>query len=65
MCPTRAMTETDASERDALLMVKADVCIGCGVCASNCPEGAIQMRRVRHELPPETGADWVKKLLAG
>ncbi len=28
-------------------------CIGCGICAINCPENAIMMSKVRDSLPPE------------
>jgi len=38
MCPIEVMSlgEDDAGER---IMINRDFCIGCGVCAVNCPPG--------------------------
>lgn len=44
VCPTGA-TDTENS------IIDVDKCIGCGVCASACPSGAISMVPV--ELPPQ------------
>ncbi|MFX1374778.1 MAG: ATP-binding protein [Promethearchaeota archaeon] len=41
--------KTDLS--DERMKVREDLCIGCGVCAANCPNSAIKMVKVRNEHP--------------
>ncbi|MHA2038149.1 MAG: 4Fe-4S dicluster domain-containing protein [Promethearchaeota archaeon] len=31
------------------------MCIGCGICAANCPNDAIKMKKVRDNIPPDKG----------
>lgn len=40
VCPTRALSWNDGSE---VIVVNADACIGCGLCAARCPYGAISV----------------------
>ncbi|MHA1265905.1 MAG: 4Fe-4S binding protein [Candidatus Helarchaeota archaeon] len=41
---------------DNFVYVMLDRCIGCGICATNCPQHAISLKKVRSELPEETAA---------
>ncbi|OPZ76907.1 MAG: Ferredoxin-2 [Alphaproteobacteria bacterium ADurb.Bin438] len=38
VCPVDAFRESDDSE---MLVISPEVCIDCGVCIAECPEGAI------------------------
>ena len=35
------------------MVLREDKCIGCGICAVNCPNDAIKMMKVRDIEPPE------------
>ncbi len=55
-CPQKAIyhkfpVKSDSS--DEQMVVRDEICIGCGVCAINCPENAIKMVKVRDNIPPE------------
>ena len=34
--------------------INLEDCIGCGVCASNCPEGTIHLSKTNDFIPPKT-----------
>ncbi|NVM56313.1 MAG: 4Fe-4S binding protein, partial [Candidatus Helarchaeota archaeon] len=50
MCPMEAISHP-AGEDD--LIFNSGFCIGCGICAANCPENAISMVKVR-DVPPRS-----------
>ena len=55
-CPVDAIyhrwpLESDSS--DEKMVLREDKCIGCGICAVNCPKEAIKMMKVRDIEPPE------------
>jgi Pyruvate/2-oxoacid:ferredoxin oxidoreductase delta subunit len=39
---------------DSKMLLHASQCVGCGLCASHCPEDAIQMIKIRDYLPAKT-----------
>ncbi len=41
---------------DNFVYIAEDKCIGCGVCASNCPHNAITLKKVRSHVPEKTAA---------
>jgi Fe-S-cluster-containing hydrogenase component 2 len=48
---------------DEYPMVKEEVCIGCGVCASVCPEEAWEMARKESiTIPPANPAEKFKRI---
>lgn len=46
---------------DNMIITREDLCIGCGVCASNCPEGAITLVKVRDIVPVKSQAEMEQK----
>jgi len=36
------------------IMIERDFCIGCGVCAANCPEEAISLKKTSDNIPVES-----------
>ena len=50
LCPMEAI---DCSEEgsDNKMTISLEDCIGCGVCASNCPQNAITLRKIRNIAP--------------
>lgn len=47
------------------LIVREDACIGCGVCASNCPAVAIKLERVRNNEPAKSLQEGVLRMFSG
>jgi len=55
ICPTQAMfhhypVKDDLT--DDFIEIIEEQCIGCGVCASNCPQDSITMIKIRDNVPP-------------
>lgn len=62
ICPVKAIVhylghgESDSSEKTIVL---EDRCIGCGLCASHCPQDAIILKKVQNFIPePTLGKTW-------
>jgi len=36
------------------IMIDRDFCIGCGVCAANCPEEVISLKKTSDNIPVES-----------
>ena len=36
------------------ISIDLDGCLGCGLCASNCPEEAISLEKVRNHIPRQS-----------
>ena len=47
------------------IIVREDVCIGCGICASNCPTDAINLKKVRNSRPADNFMDAAMKMFQG
>jgi len=59
MCPTGAIFHHPPHKDDLsdnFVYVTLDRCIGCGVCATNCPHNAIILKKIRTQIPEETAA---------
>lgn len=50
---------------DDRIVVREDQCAGCGVCASNCPQDAMNLKKVRDSKPADSFLDGVMKMMAG
>ncbi|MHA1145956.1 MAG: 4Fe-4S binding protein [Candidatus Helarchaeota archaeon] len=58
ICPTKAIWHyMPHEEYEEEWRVDEDRCIGCGVCASNCPANKIDLVKVRNEIPEESVAE--------
>ncbi|MHA1299700.1 MAG: ATP-binding protein [Candidatus Helarchaeota archaeon] len=58
ICPTKAITHHMAHESyEEKFTVNPEFCIGCGVCASNCPTKKIDLKKIRNEIPEESVAE--------
>ncbi len=61
LCQMKAL-----SFQDDLLTINLDRCIGCGVCAANCPEGAISLKKHEKETtPPQTMEETYARIMSG
>jgi len=58
----KAGEKEDKSEDRVL--VREDVCIGCGICASNCPTGAMNLKKIRDEKPAKTFTEALTKMMS-
>jgi len=55
-CPKEAIYHKFQNEYDSSneqMVLKEELCIGCGICAANCPNDAIKMVKVRDNVPPD------------
>ena len=50
---------------DDMMMIRLNRCIGCGVCASNCPSDAINLKKVRNIIPDQNQTQLMENLAAG
>ena len=53
------------SKAEDKIVVREDVCIGCGICASNCPQEAINLKKIRDEKPAKNFIEVVQKMMTG
>lgn len=51
ICPVATIEHIDDSDEEKIV-IGLNSCLGCGLCASNCPEGAISLEKVRNDMPP-------------
>ena len=56
------MGEKEDKSEDRIL-IREDVCIGCGVCASNCPSEAIYLKKVHDQQPAGSFVEAVMRMM--
>jgi len=61
ICPMEAIGHIHEEAQNHIVITLED-CIGCGVCASNCPEGAIRLEKVREVEPVKGDLGVLKEL---
>ncbi|MHA1804079.1 MAG: 4Fe-4S binding protein [Promethearchaeota archaeon] len=64
MCPMEAIYHHwphEADLSDNMIIIRKEVCIGCGICASNCPSNAIVLEKVRNYIPVINQAELTEK----
>ncbi|MHA1915850.1 MAG: ATP-binding protein [Promethearchaeota archaeon] len=53
ICPTGIIEHIDDEDGEKITF-NLDECLGCGLCASNCPEEAISLEKVRSDIPRQS-----------
>lgn len=53
ICPVAIIEHTEDSDGEKIIM-NLDECLGCGLCASNCPKEAITLEKARNEIPRQS-----------
>lgn len=63
ICPMGALSvsESDSIEDNGQVHFNLDKCIGCGLCASNCPQEAISLEKVRDIVPQKSMLGYMRK----
>jgi Pyruvate/2-oxoacid:ferredoxin oxidoreductase delta subunit len=62
ICPMGAISKNDKNDEDKKMNINYNLCIGCGLCASNCPQEAIDLMKVRNNIPVKNLREYYKKL---
>jgi len=53
ICPVGIIEHIEDSDGEKIIF-DLDGCLGCGLCASNCPEEAISLEKVRNDIPRQS-----------
>ncbi|MHA1269988.1 MAG: ATP-binding protein [Candidatus Helarchaeota archaeon] len=68
ICPFYAISYVTGDKDDKsedYITIRENVCIGCGLCASNCPAGAITLKKIRDTKPAKNFIEAVTKMMTG
>jgi ferredoxin len=68
ICPFYAISYISGDKEDKSedeIIVREDICIGCGLCASNCPSDSIKLKKIRDVKPAENFIEAVTKMMTG
>jgi len=65
ICPMEIIELVDEDSEDQRISINTDSCIGCGVCAYNCPEGALSMVKKYDRIPVESMMEAMMKTIEG
>ena len=68
LCPMYAIQHHfghESDKSDEKILINHDLCIGCGVCAFNCPKDALTMVKKYTKMPPEKLAEQAQELIEG
>ena len=68
ICPMYAVQHHYGHKKDKsdeTIMINHDLCIGCGVCAFNCPKGAITMVKKYQKIPAEKLTEQAQAVVEG
>jgi electron transport complex protein RnfB len=57
VCPTRAIFPKIELNKQSQFEINQDLCIGCGLCSSNCLIKKIKLSKIKHEIPEKTTPD--------
>ena len=61
LCPTHAIYPSIEEVGKFNLELKTELCIGCGVCSTNCPSKRIILEKVENKIPVESMPDAYRK----
>jgi Fe-S-cluster-containing hydrogenase component 2 len=67
ICPMEAIYHHFPHSEDSsddMMIIRDNLCIGCGVCASNCPKGAITLEKIRNVVPVKSQAEVEQRIQA-
>jgi len=53
ICPVGIIEHSDDSDGEKII-IGLDGCLGCGLCAANCPEAAISLEKARNDIPRQS-----------
>jgi Pyruvate/2-oxoacid:ferredoxin oxidoreductase delta subunit len=65
LCPMYAIELANEDIDNKKIVIDYQRCIGCGVCAFNCPKGALTMVKKFKEIPAETMVEATSKYIKG
>lgn len=68
LCPVDAIYHHFPHQEDGkddYMLIRHDICLGCGICASNCPNSAISLRKVSDTEPPKDLMEMYVKTIEG
>jgi Pyruvate/2-oxoacid:ferredoxin oxidoreductase delta subunit len=65
ICPMYTIDLLDEDTEDARIVINYEKCIGCGVCAFNCPKGALTMVKKFAKIPAADSMEAAKRYMEG